>query len=187
MQEPQQEIGAIASTGKNQHYESQQSSYHPCVQGDHRPLCGTSHRHQRRRGRLYWISLSVRVILASPRRHYRNPRGLNSEMAGSSIINNSERNKLYPLWTASVCIAITNNGSPEALTGINNRRRALSETTASTTTGIPGVATMPNGSQSVQADSHSSSGDYRHEHPTQFGWQEWSTPHDKLVRQRWPL
>jgi hypothetical protein len=33
----------------------------------------------------------------------------------------SECNKLYPLWTASVCTAITNNGSPDALTGINNR------------------------------------------------------------------
>jgi hypothetical protein len=63
--------------------QSQQSSYHPCVQGDHRPLCGTSHRHQRRRGRLCYISLSVQVILASPRRHYQNPRGL-SEMAGSN-------------------------------------------------------------------------------------------------------
>jgi hypothetical protein len=27
--------------------------------------------------------------------------------------------------------------------------------------------------QTVQADSHSSSGDYQRQHPTQSGWQEW--------------
>jgi hypothetical protein len=68
----------------------QQSSYHPCVQGDHRPLCGTSHRHQRRCGRLCYISLSVRVTLASPRRHYQHPRGL-SEMAGSNKQREQQR------------------------------------------------------------------------------------------------
>jgi hypothetical protein len=57
--------------------------------------------------------------------------------------------------------AITNNGSPEALTG-----------TTRECTGVPGPRITIN-NKPVQADSHSSSGDYQQQHPTQSGWQEW--------------
>jgi hypothetical protein len=60
-----------------------QSSHRPWEQGDHCPLCGTSHRHQRRLGRLYWIGLSVRVILASPRRHYLQQKAISQANATS--------------------------------------------------------------------------------------------------------
>jgi hypothetical protein len=168
MKETKQEIGAIDSTGKNQHYESQQSSYH---QGDHRSLCGTSHRHRRRRGSLYWISLSVRVILASPRRHYLLQQKNSSAKRMQQVVPTVDGLCMHST-TTTIAAAPQQWVSGSPYRNNNNKRRVLSETIRQKAT-INSCKPTP-----------TSSGDYR-QRPTQSGWQEWN-PHDKLG-QRWPV